>query len=87
MFTEVLEKPKPQYPIPDPYEAELFQRCRRALNLSYEELAEALALGSDRTIRRWEKGEKDVPGPCFVAISYMLRDIGRQDLVDEINAP
>ncbi len=47
-----------------------FKRTRERLGLSIDELADLLELGSngDRTIRRWEAGEKDIPGPAILVM-------------------
>jgi DNA-binding transcriptional regulator YiaG len=51
-----------------------FKAARIRLDLHQEPLAKALRLGADgaRTIRRWEEGEKPVPGPVALIIGLML---------------
>ena len=48
--------------------------ARRRLGLTQTQLARALQLGGDgaRTVRRWEAGERPVPGPVVVAVRLML---------------
>ena len=41
---------------------------RKQLGLSQAELAEALQVQSDRTVRKWEAGERDIPGPAQVLL-------------------
>ncbi len=50
-----------------------FKAARRALGLSQNAIAKALGVKSDRTIRRWEAGDRDVPGPAEVAVESFLR--------------
>ena len=49
--------------------------ARDRLGLTQAELARRLQLGAGggRTVRRWELGERAIPGPVSVAIGYMLR--------------
>lgn len=51
-----------------------FKEARLRLGLTQSELARALKLGGDgkRTVRRWEHGERDIPGPAQVAVRLML---------------
>lgn len=53
-----------------------FKSARKALGLSQTAMAQALGISDDRTVRRWEAGPQDVPGPVAVAVAYMLRDAG-----------
>jgi DNA-binding transcriptional regulator YiaG len=50
------------------------REARRKLGLSASALARALELGGggDRTVRRWEAGERDIPGPVRVVIRMLL---------------
>lgn len=54
-----------------------FKAVRTALALSQNAMAQALRLGANggRTVRRWELGERSIPGPAIVAVEYMLRDL------------
>jgi DNA-binding transcriptional regulator YiaG len=52
------------------------QAARKRLGLSARGLAAALEMDgqwSDRTIRKWERGEHAVPGPVAVAVRYMVK--------------
>jgi len=48
---------------------------RKRLGLTQAELAERLR-NSERSIRRYEDGERDIPGPVQVAVEAMLREAG-----------
>jgi DNA-binding transcriptional regulator YiaG len=65
-------------------EAALFHRCRKALGLSQPEMARALLIAQDRTIRRWEQSEQAISGPAWVAIEGMLRREGDMTLADRV---
>lgn len=71
-------------PEPSAQEAELFLRCRLVLGMSHQAIARALNIGSDRTVRRWEACERDIPGPVWVALKFMLRDAGHALLANHI---
>ncbi len=53
---------------------EQLREARQALGMSAAKLAEALRLGrgGDRTVRRWEAGDRAIPGPVEVAVAYLL---------------
>lgn len=53
------------------YSPEGFKALRRRLRLEQDELADLLGLGSDRTLRRWEDNEKDIPGPVQLAMELI----------------
>ena len=44
----------------------VFRHIRQALGLSAEGLARVLQVSSGRTVRRWEAGDRDIPGPVRV---------------------
>jgi DNA-binding transcriptional regulator YiaG len=46
--------------------------ARHMLGLSVEGFAHLLGVGSGRTVRRWEDGAKDIPGPVKVLVLAML---------------
>jgi DNA-binding transcriptional regulator YiaG len=72
---------------PGPAGAEIFRRCRNALALSESAMAAALHVSGGRTVRKWEAGDRAVPGPAWVALRFMLRAARRRDLaaaVDEV---
>lgn len=50
-----------------------FKAARQRLGLSQNALARALRVADGRTVRRWEAGQRDIPGPAMVAVAYMLR--------------
>lgn len=47
------------------------KEAREALGLSQGELARVLEVQSDRTIRKWEQRERDVPGPALVLLRLL----------------
>lgn len=46
--------------------------ARRALGLSAEGFARAVGVESGRTVRRWEAGERDIPGPVLHLLRIWL---------------
>lgn len=52
-----------------------FKDARKRLGLSQAELALIFRVASDRTVRRWEDGERDIPGPVVVLMSTLLRSL------------
>jgi hypothetical protein len=69
---------------PDP--AALFRRCRAALGLSAARMAAALFVGNLRTVQHWEGGDRAIPGPVWLALSYLLRDAGKEAVAREVEA-
>jgi DNA-binding transcriptional regulator YiaG len=54
-----------------------FKANRQALGMSQRQLATALNLppvNGDRTIRRWEAGERDIPGPVQKLMRIFIDD-------------
>jgi DNA-binding transcriptional regulator YiaG len=49
-----------------------FKAVRDVLGLSAEAFAAILGAGSGRTIRRWEAGERPVPGPVAVLCGLLI---------------
>lgn len=45
-----------------------FKAARTALGLSQSDLAALVQVQSDRTVRKWETGERDIPGPVIVLL-------------------
>lgn len=58
---------------------EQLRQARKLLNKSQTELAYRVGVKPgrhmDRTVRRWEKGERKVPGSVAILVEQMLRDI------------
>lgn len=46
--------------------------ARHALGLSAEGFAHAVRVESGRTVRRWEAGERDIPGPVTALVEIWL---------------
>jgi DNA-binding transcriptional regulator YiaG len=59
--------------------AALFRDCRKALGFTGAAMARALRVHGGRTVRMWEAGDREVPGPVWVALGYMLRERGLPD--------
>jgi DNA-binding transcriptional regulator YiaG len=46
--------------------------ARQALGLSAEGFARAVGVESGRTVRRWEAGDRDIPGPVIAWLDLVL---------------
>jgi len=46
--------------------------ARHALGLSAEGLAKLVRVESGGTVRRWEAGERDIPGPVQVIVDALM---------------
>lgn len=46
--------------------------ARHALGLSAEGFARFVRVASGRTVRRWEDGSQDIPGPVQVIVSALM---------------
>ncbi|TXI08752.1 MAG: hypothetical protein E6Q76_06785 [Rhizobium sp.] len=46
--------------------------ARHALGLSAEALAKWVGVSDGRTVRRWEAGDRDIPGPVQVLVNAAL---------------
>lgn len=46
--------------------------ARHALGLSAEGFAQLIKVESGRTVRRWEAGERDIPGPVQVLLKALI---------------
>lgn len=51
---------------------EALRAARTTLGLSAEGLAKLLHVESGRTVRRWEAGDRQVPGPVSVLLDGMM---------------
>jgi DNA-binding transcriptional regulator YiaG len=49
-----------------------FKSARHALGLSAEGFAKLVRVQSGRTVRRWESGDSDIPGPVTVLLTAAL---------------
>ena len=60
-------------------DAEQFRQAREVLGMTQTELAHKVGVKPgkhmDRTVRRWEKGERKVPGSVAALVEMLLRDI------------
>jgi DNA-binding transcriptional regulator YiaG len=51
---------------------EELRRSRLALGLTLDEFARLVRVSSGRTVRKWEDGEREVPGPVAVLTELFL---------------
>lgn len=50
-----------------------FKEARHKLGLSQSAMAELLGVSSDRTIRKWEDGERDISAPVVLLVELILK--------------
>ena len=48
-----------------------FREARHKLGLSCAKLAALFKVSDGRTVRRWESGERDIPGPAQVLMDWL----------------
>jgi DNA-binding transcriptional regulator YiaG len=48
------------------------RQARTALGLSAEGFARLVQVQSGRTVRKWEAGERDIPGPVAVLLGAIM---------------
>ena len=53
----------------------LLRDWRKKMGLSQEKLANVLQVQSGRTVRRWELGEREIPGPVKVLMNWLITDV------------
>lgn len=53
---------------------EELRQTREKLGLTQAELSEKLLISDGRTVRRWEAGDRAIPGPAIAALRYMLKE-------------
>ncbi|MCW2249355.1 DNA-binding transcriptional regulator YiaG [Azospirillum fermentarium] len=51
---------------------EAFKEARHTLGLSAQGMADALGVAEGRTVRRWEAGDRDIPGPAIALLRIWL---------------
>jgi len=49
-----------------------FKAGRNALGLSTNQLARLFRVSDGRTVRRWEAGDRDIPGPAIVLMQWLI---------------
>ena len=61
-----------------------FKKARLSLCLSQRDLADLLELGihGERTVRRWEEGERDIPGPVILVMELCTEIQAVRDHLD-----
>ena len=50
-----------------------FKQIRQSLGLSVKEMAEALRLSDERSVRRYEDGTREISGPIQLCIAYIQK--------------
>ncbi|KKL62126.1 hypothetical protein LCGC14_2188280 [marine sediment metagenome] len=55
-----------------PMSPEQFRAGRKQLGLSQNALARLFRVFDGRTVRRWECGERDIPGPAVVLMAWLI---------------
>ena len=50
-----------------------FRQARKKLGLTQKQMAKRLRLKSDRAIRRYESGEREISGPIELLIEKILK--------------
>lgn len=58
-----------------------FKDARERLGLSQAELSLIFGVATDRTVRRWEAGERDIPGPVIVLMKLILRSAEAREIL------
>ena len=49
-----------------------FKSARHQLGLSANGLAKLFRVSDGRTVRRWEAGDRDIPGPAVVLMRWLI---------------
>ena len=57
--------------------------ARHTLGLSAEGFARLVGAATGRTVRKWESGDRDIPGPV-VKLLYLLNSLGQHKKADAI---
>jgi transcriptional regulator with XRE-family HTH domain len=63
--------------------AEQLQEARKKLGLSAENLARVLRVEDGRTVRRWEAGERAIPGPVIVIMETIMSNLADQEMITQ----
>jgi transcriptional regulator with XRE-family HTH domain len=61
---------------------EQLRAARQKLGLSAENLAKVLRVEDGRTVRRWEAGDREIPGPVIVIMETIMGNLASQDMID-----
>ncbi len=60
---------------------------RHALGLSAEGFARIVRVSSGRTVRRWERGDRDIPGPVIILVKLFIADKAIFEMAQDIAEP
>ncbi len=63
-------------------EADTFKRARIGTGLSHGDFADLVGVADGRTVRRWEAGERDIPGPVWALLELIYEVPETQDYLD-----
>lgn len=55
---------------------------RKQLGLSVDDFAILVGVASDRTVRRWENGDKEVPGSVVVLLDLLMNCAPARELLE-----
>jgi transcriptional regulator with XRE-family HTH domain len=61
--------------------SEQLKEARQKLGLSAENLARVLRVEDGRTVRRWEAGERAIPGPVTVVMETIMGNLAQQEMI------
>jgi transcriptional regulator with XRE-family HTH domain len=56
--------------------------AREKLGLSTENLARVLRVEDGRTVRRWEAGDREIPGPVIVVMETIMGNVASIEMID-----
>ncbi len=62
--------------------AEALKNARAALGISADALARIVRIEDGRTVRRWEAGEREIPGPVIVILETAMGYLDSIKLID-----
>ena len=63
------------------------REARHALGLSAERFAAAVGVASGRTVRRWERGDRPIPGSVALLVARLLVEIDVAAILSPVQSP
>lgn len=60
-----------------------FYKIRHALGYSAQGMADLLGVKAGRTVRRWENGDRDIPGPVVHLVRLLNENVIQPDDLQE----
>lgn len=70
-----------------PMEAERFKAIRTAAGLTLAEVAILLRMSDQRTVRRWERGDREISGPVSLLMELLESGEMPGDLIEGARIP